>query len=67
MAKRTDKIGATAQIGKVKLSDKDIYLDGVYEDTICVIKIGRKEGGVYTSIPDAMRHECEWNEDWKGK
>lgn len=63
MAKRTVKIGATAQIGKVKLIEKDIYLDGVYEDTICVVKVGRKEGGVYTSIADAMHHKGEWCDD----
>lgn len=63
MAKRTIKVGATVQLGKIKLIEKDIYLDGVYEDTICVVKIGRKEGAVYTSIPDALQHKGEWNHE----
>ena len=62
MAKRTTKIGTTVQINKVKLVEKDIYLDGVYEDTICLVKVGRKNVGVYTSIPDAMHHKGEWSD-----
>ncbi len=63
MAKRTTKIGATVTIGKIKLIEKDLYLNGEYEDSICIVKRGRTQLGVYTSIPDAMHHKGEWSDD----
>jgi hypothetical protein len=56
------KTVATMKVGKFTLTEKDIYINGEFVDTICEVKY---KGGkaVYCNINDAMAHKCEWFEE----
>lgn len=63
MAKVKFKVARTLKVGKATLVEKEIFLNGEYEDSICTVKIGSEEVGGYTSIEDALRHKGEWSCD----
>ena len=60
MAKVKIKVGRKLKVGKATLIEKELYINGVYDDSVCTVKIGRSEVGGYTSIEDALRHKGEW-------
>lgn len=62
ITKAKPKPETSQMVGRYKLVEKEKY-----GDTVCFIYLGKQKLGVYCSIPDAMRHQCEWNEDCDGK
>lgn len=63
MAKITKKTVRTQVVGKATLVEQDIFVNGEYEDTICLVKIGRHQIGGYISINDALAHKEEWYDE----
>mgnify|MGYP003585726440 CR=1 FL=1 len=61
MAKVKVKVGRKLKVGRATLIEKDLYVNGEYDDTVCTVKIGRSEVGGYTSIEDALHHKGEWS------
>lgn len=60
MAKITTKIVRKEKHGKVTLVEKEIFVNGEYEDTICEVRANGSSIGGYTSISDALAHKGEW-------
>lgn len=63
MPRMTAVKGVQVKIGKYKLVEKDLYCDGMYEETICEVLTVGGVAGVYCSINDAIRHKGEWYKD----
>lgn len=63
MAKVKIKVGRKLKVGKATLIEKEFYVNGEYDDTVCTVKIGRSEVGGYTSIEDALQHKGEWSDE----
>lgn len=63
MPRMTAVKGTQVKIGEYKLVEKDLYCDGMYEETICEVFYRGKRESVYCSINDAIRHKGEWYED----
>ena len=63
MAKVKTQIARKVKVGKATLIEKELFVNGEYDDSICVVKIGRHEVGGYTSIEDALRHKGEWSDE----
>lgn len=57
------KVARKLKVGKAILIEKELYVNGEYDDSVCTVKIGRSEVGGYTSIEDALRHKGEWSCD----
>lgn len=63
MAKIKIKVARKLKVGKATLIEKELYINGEYDDSVCTVKIGRQEVGGYTSIEDALRHKGEWSDE----
>ena len=62
MARTKMTIVQEHKIGNYRLVEKDITINGEYEDTICEVFFKNKKFSVYCSIPDALHHKGEWME-----
>lgn len=63
MARVKIKVARKVKVGKATLIEKELFINGVYDDSVCTVKIGRAEVGGYTSIEDALRHKGEWSSE----
>lgn len=63
MARVKIKVARKLKVGKATLFEKELYVNGEYDDSVCTVKIGSSEVGGYTSIEDALRHKGEWSCD----
>ena len=63
MARVKIKVVRKLKVGKATLIEKELFINGEYDDSVCTVKIGSSEVGGYTSIEDALRHKGEWSSE----
>jgi hypothetical protein len=63
MAKIKTKIARKLKVGQATLIEKELFVNGEYDDSFCYVEIGGHRIGGYTSIEDALRHKGEWCEE----